>query len=109
MDKYVLVGIVFVLCIVLVVYTQISSGSSSAKTLKQKLQTEFPKFKIIEKSDTLMICEINHRNEPEELVIIRVDSNQKKNIRTFGRRATITYPKQPSIKEIKKDVVPYLT
>lgn len=109
MDKFVLVGIVFVLCIVLVIYTQLSSGSSSsAKTLKQKLQNEFPKYKIIEKSDTLMICEISHRNEPEELVIIRIDSNQKKNIRTFGRRATITYPKQPSIKEIKKDVVPYL-
>lgn len=25
-----------------------------------------------------MICEINHRNEPEELVFIRIDPAQKK-------------------------------
>lgn len=99
MDKYVLVGIVFVLCIVLVVYTQISSGSSSAKTLKQKLQTEFPKFKIIEKSDTLMICEINHRNEPEELVIIRVDSNQKKIFVLLGDEQRLPIPSNPQSKK----------
>lgn len=110
MDKYIWVGIVLVLCLLLVIYTQLGSDhSSSGKTLKQKLQKEFPTHQIIEKSDTLIICAINAHNEPEELVVIRVDSTQKKNIRTFGRRATLTYPKQPSIKEIKKDAVPYLT
>lgn len=55
-----------------------------------------------------MICEMNHRNEPDELVFIRIDPNQKKNIRNFGRRVTFTYPKQPSIGEMRKDFAPYL-
>ncbi|WP_353682205.1 hypothetical protein [Acinetobacter sp. ANC 4862] len=51
---------------------------------------------------------MNHRNEPDELVFIRIDPNQKKNIRNFGRRVTFTYPKQPSIGEMRKDFAPYL-
>ncbi len=95
--------------ILVVWYTQASSGESkNSKNLKQILQNEFPQYKVIEKNGTIMICEINHRNEPDELVFIRVDSNQEKNIRMFGRRATITYKKQPSLREIKKDVAPYL-
>ncbi len=109
MEKYLIVGLVAVILILVVWYTQVSSGDGEdPKNLKQTLQKAFPQYSVIEKNGTIMICEINHRHEPDELVFIRVDSNQEKNIRMFGRRATITYKKQPSLREIKKDVAPYL-
>ncbi|WP_313036011.1 hypothetical protein [Acinetobacter sp.] len=108
MEKYLVVAIVVVVCILLVIYTQRAEGNSTQKSLKEIVQKEFPQYKVIEKNQTIMICEINHRNEPDELIFIRIDPNQKKNIRTFGRRVTFTYSKQPSIKEMRKDFAPYL-
>lgn len=109
MEKYLIVGLVLFILILVVWYTQASSGESKdPTTLKQTLQKAFPEYTVIEKNGTIMICEINQRNEPDERVIIRIDSNQEKNIRMFGQRATITYKKPPSIREIKKDVSPYL-
>jgi hypothetical protein len=109
MEKYLVVAAVVLALILLIAYTQMDSSSSPrGKTFLEQLKEAFPQYKIIEKFGSYMICEISHRNEPEELVIIRFDENQKKNIRTFGRRATLTYPKQPSIREIKKDAAPYL-
>jgi hypothetical protein len=70
---------------------------------------EFGKYKVIEKNQTIMICEINHRNELDELVFIRIDPNQKKNIRSFGRRVTFTYSKQPSVREMRQDFAQYLS
>ncbi|NHB57272.1 hypothetical protein G9F32_04390 [Acinetobacter sp. 194] len=109
MEKYLVVIAVVAALIVLIAYTQINADSNSKQgTFLGKLKSSFPQYTIIEKFGSYMICEINHRNEPEELVIIRFDENQKKNIRTFGRRVTLTYPKQPSMGEIKKDAAPYL-
>ena len=108
MDKYAVAAIVFVLCIVLIIYTQMNDSSSTGKSFKQIVQNAFPKFKIIEKHETIMICEINHRNEPEELVFVRVDPNQQKNIRFSGRMMIVTYPKQPSVREMKKDLSKHL-
>lgn len=109
MEKYFIVGLVALILIVEVWYTQVSSGENKdPNTLKQSLQKAFPQYSVIEKNGTIMICEINHRNEPDELVFIRVDRNQEKNVRMFGRRATITYKKPPSLREIKKDVAAYL-
>ena len=108
MDKYLVVAIVIAICIVMVIYTQ-RGGSSSSRSgntsFKDIVQKEFMKYKVIERNQTIMICEMNHRNE---LVLIRIDPNQKKNIRNFGRRVTFTYPKQPSIGEMRKDFAPYL-
>ncbi len=103
MEKYLVVAIV--------IYIQRGAGSSSRSgnsSFKDIVQKEFMKYKVIERNQTIMICEMNHRNEPDELVLIRIDSNQKKNIRNFGRRVTFTYPKQPSIGEMRKDFAPYL-
>jgi hypothetical protein len=108
MDKYLVVAIVVIVCILIVIYTQRVNSGSSNKSFKKIVQNEFSKYKVIEKNQTLMICEMNHRNEPDELVLIRIDPNQKKNIRNFGRRVTFTYPKQPSIREMRKDFAPYL-
>ena len=111
MDKYLVVAIVIAICIIMVIYTQ-RGGSSSSRSgntsFKDIVQKEFRKYKVIERNQTIMICEINHRNEPDELVLIRIDPNQKKNMRSFGRRVTFTYPKQPSIGEMRKDFASYL-
>ena len=108
MDKYTIVLVVVLLCIALIMYTQMDEGSSKNKSLKQIVQNTFPQFSVIERNGTIMICEINHRNEPEELVFIRIDPNQQKNIRFSGRMLIATYPKQPSIREMKKDFVQHL-
>ncbi|NNH01091.1 hypothetical protein HLH18_09500 [Acinetobacter sp. ANC 5414] len=110
MEKYLVVAIVIAICIVMVIYTQRgeSSSCSGNASFKDIVQKEFMKYKVIERNQTIMICEMNHRNEPDELVLIRIDPNQKKNIRNFGRRVTFTYPKQPSIGEMRKDFAPYL-
>ena len=115
MDKYLVVAIVIAICIVIVIYTQRgeSSSRSGNTSFKDIVQKEFMKYKVIERNQTIMICEINHReinhrNEPDELVLIRIDPNQKKNIRNFGRRVTFTYPKQPSIGEMRNDFASYL-
>ena len=109
MNKYLVVAIVVIVCIVLVIYTQRAAPGSASTSLKDIVQKEFDKYKVIEKNQTIMICEINHRNELDELVFIRIDPNQKKNIRNFGRRVTFTYSKQPSLKEMRKDFAPYLS
>ena len=103
-----IIGIVVFFCILMVIYTQITPSFKDSQSLKSQLQKAFPQLKIIEKNGTVMLCEINHRNEPEELVFIRIDPQQEKSIRSFGRRVTLTYPKYPSIKEIKKDAMPYI-
>ena len=103
MEKYLVVAIV--------IYTQRGAGSSSRSgnsSFKDIVQKEFMKYKVIERNQTIMICEMNPRNQLEELVLIRIDPNQKKNIRNFGRRVTFTYPKQPSMSEMRKDFAPYL-
>ena len=50
-----------------------------------------------------MICEINHRNELDELVFIRIKPNRKKKINRNGRRLDAEYPAIPTIKELKND------
>ncbi|MBK5646526.1 MAG: hypothetical protein I4N51_05015, partial [Acinetobacter sp.] len=49
------------------------------------------------------------RNEPEELVFIRIDPAQKKNLRISGRMLIATYPKAPSVREMRKDFKDYVT
>lgn len=111
MEKYLVVLGVFLVLALVVIYTQLNAGIGSNQdknTFKDTIKKAFPKYTVLDRHDTIIICGVNPRQEQEELVIIRIDPNQKKNIRNFGRRATITYPKQPSIREIKKDTRPYL-
>ena len=72
------------------------------------MQKEFSQYHVIERNQTIMICEVSDDHQPDELVLIRIDPNQKKNMRSFGRRMTFTYPKQPSLREMRKDFAPYL-
>jgi len=93
----------------IIIYTQRADTGSASRSFKDIVQKEFNKYKVIEKNQTIMICEINHRNELDELVLIRIDPSQKKNFRNFGRRITFTYSKQPSVREMRQDFAPYLS
>lgn len=109
MDKYLVVVVVLLACILIVIYTQkVPSTQEKNESLKFKLQKAFPKYKVIERSNAWMICEINHRQELNELVIIRIDENQKKNIRQYGRTVMLTYPHLPKLNTLKKDIAQYL-
>lgn len=107
MNQYLWVSIVIGACILLVIYTQLTP-KGKAKNFKKIVQQTFRHHKVIEKNATIMICEINHRNEPEELVFIRIDPTQKKKLRTSGRMLIATYPKPPSVQEMRKDFKAYL-
>ena len=72
------------------------------------MQKEFSQYHVIERNQTIMICEVSEGHQPDELLLVRIDPNQKKNMRNFGRRMTFTYPKQPSLWEMRKDFAPYL-
>ena len=95
MDKYWLVAIVVIFCIFLVIYTQRAHASPSKMSFKEIVQKEFSQYHVIERNQTIMICEVSDGHQSDELVLIRIDLNQKKNMRNFGRRMTFTYPKQP--------------
>ncbi|MEG0481490.1 MAG: hypothetical protein RR569_00130 [Acinetobacter sp.] len=110
-DKYLIVGIVFVACILLIIYTQLGDAKKEDKTLsfKEKLQKEFPNYTIMERNQNMIICrEGSNPRIPEELVLIRIDPEQKKNLRNSGKMLIATYSKQPSIREIRKDTANYL-
>lgn len=110
MNKYLVVGIVFVVCILILIYTQIELQPKSAKmSFKDILQKEFSAYKVVERNHNMIICkEIPDRAIDEELVLIRIDPNQQKNLRNSGKMLIVTYTKQPSLREIKKDVASYL-
>ena len=110
MDKYLVVAMVFVVCILILIYTQIDRQPKSAKmSFKQILQKEFPTYKVVERNQNMIICKaIPNRRLDEELVLIRIDPNQQKNLRNSGKMLIATYSKQPSVREIKKDVAAYL-
>lgn len=110
-EKYVVVGVVVALCLALIAYTQFSGRNTEDKSLsfKDKLQKSFVGFKVVERNENLIICrEVENQRIPEELVLIRIDPNQQKNLRTSGRMLIATYSKQPSIREVKKDAAAYL-
>lgn len=110
MNNYLVVVIVFVICILILIYTQIDRQPKSAKiSFKQILEKEFPTYKVVERNQNMIICkEIPDRRMDEELVLIRIDAEQNKNLRTSGKMLIATYSKQPSIREMKKDFAAYL-
>ncbi len=98
---------IIVVVILALVVRQVKQKTPTAKySFKQIVQKTFPKYKIIEKNQQIMICEINHRNEPDELVFIRIGN--PKNIRKSGRMVIADYPKAPSPQEMKSDFGRYL-
>lgn len=84
------------------------SKKTKQSNLKDLVKKTFPKQTIIEKFGTVMICEINHRNEPDELVFIRINPSKKKNINKTGRRLNAEYPAVPTARELKIDFQKHL-
>ncbi|MEC8122696.1 MAG: hypothetical protein VX125_02410 [Pseudomonadota bacterium] len=78
----ILVITVVITVIVIFIY---QNRKTNDKNLKEIVKKTFPNHTIIEKFGTVMICEINHRNEPDELVFIRINANKKKNINKIGK------------------------
>lgn len=110
-EKYLIVAIVFAACVLLIIYTQLDDSKKEDPSLsfKEKLQKEFPNYKIVERNQNIIICrEIENQRIPEELVLIRIDAEQKKNLRNSGKMLIATYSKQPSLREIRKDTANYL-
>ncbi|WP_151793071.1 hypothetical protein [Acinetobacter seifertii] len=100
----IILGLIVVISIITII--TILKSKKEKLTLKEKVKKIYPKHTIIEKFGTVMICEINHRNEPDELAFIRI--GQKKKIEKTGRRIAIEYPSQPSINDLKKDLKKYI-
>ena len=78
MDKYLLALVVDCMAYLLVIYTQLAPSGGKKKILSKSYSRHFSRYKVIEKLHHYMICEINHRNEPEELVFIRIDPAKRK-------------------------------
>mgnify|MGYP000352473464 CR=1 FL=1 len=108
MNKLMIVGIVLIFCILMVVYTQIDAKSAKGMDLKEQLQLAFPEYKVIDKYGTWVIGLENQRQYFEERVIIRIDPAQDKNIRHSGQTKILTYSKQPTLRQIKKDIANHL-
>jgi hypothetical protein len=75
----------------------------SKKAFIKLLKASFPKYKILHRNDAYMICEINHRDEFEEIVFIRIRPNQLKKIHRRGRILEANYSQFPSKSEMRKD------
>lgn len=76
------------------------------ESLEMIVKKSFPKYLIINKFGTIMICEINHRNEPDELIFIKTGT--PKSIKREGRRIVASYPQKPTKNELKNDLRKYL-
>lgn len=100
----ILLGIIAVISIIAIAV--IIRKEDQKLSLKEKVKKLYPKHTIIEKLGTIMICEINHRNEPDELVFIRIGTRKK--IEKIGRRVAIEYSAQPKLKELKQDLKNYI-
>ena len=77
MNKYFVVLIVLIVCSLIVIYTQRASSTSNKKSFKHIVQNEFSQYKVIEKNESFVICEINSRNELEEFIVIRIETVNK--------------------------------
>ena len=97
----ILVGIVLVLFIILIVKITRKEKDISLRELVKKT---FPEYIIIEKNKNVMICEINHRNEPDELAFLRLNTNRPKTVKKEGRRLKVEYQKIPTSTELKRDL-----
>lgn len=98
----ILIGLVIIICILFAIIKV--KKNKREISLLEIVKKVFPKNKIIEKFGTVMICEINHRNEPDELAFIRINKNRKKSIKKEGRRLVIEYQGVPTRKELKNDL-----
>lgn len=101
----IVIGITIVVLIAIALGITLSRKEKN-NSFKDIVKKTFPKYIIREKNNQIMICEYNHRNEPDERVFIRIGNTKK--IEKSGRFIIVNYPKQPSSKELKKDLGKFL-
>ena len=77
--------------------------ASSSSNFKQKVQNAFPKYTVLLRSQSVMICELDTRGQPEELVVIRIVPNASKSLSFKSRILVATYPNEPSVHEMRRD------
>jgi hypothetical protein len=105
----IIAGLILLIGLILIVKNMSGKKQNKKNTrteklpLKEVVKKTFPKYKIIEKHQTIMICEINHRNEPDELIFIRIKPNEAKKIRKSGRMLICDYPQNPTAQEMLSD------
>lgn len=95
---------IIILIIALSIIFLIYKYKKKSLTLKDIAKKTYPKHIIIDKFDTIMICEINHRNEPDELAFLRLNPNKAKTIKKEGRRLKVEYQRIPTSTELKRDL-----
>lgn len=100
------VFVVFIAALIALLYKKKNGKKSQLNVteFKKMIKKAFPKYEVIEKNGTFMICRVNIRHELDELVFIRVNQNLKKNIRYSGRMMIINYESQPNEKQLKTDI-----
>ena len=86
-----------------------STGGNSVASLKEAIQREFGRFSIKERNGQILICEIDHRGEFNELIFVRFEMNCEKRIENKGRFIVAKYGYVPSGGEMRKDFDPILS
>ena len=73
------------------------------QSFKQIVQQTFPRYVVLLRSQSTMICELDTRGEPSELVIIRIVPSAKKSLIFKSRVLVATYPSEPTAFEMRRD------
>lgn len=84
---------------------QTRSSSQNLPTLndlKREAENAFPRLKVKERNGQIMICEIDHRGELNELLFIKLDRNKPCKIEEKGRFIDSTFPYVPKSAELKR-------
>ncbi|AUZ05029.1 MULTISPECIES: hypothetical protein [Vitreoscilla] len=84
-------------------FKQIFQKSSKNGNFKQIVQDTFPNYIVLNRSQSIMICEPDIRNEPIELVIIRIDPTVCKNLSFKSKILIAVYPVEPTPFQMKQD------
>jgi len=101
----IITSLFLLICLILITHNMNKKKVNNKDlSLKDLIKKTFPKHHIIDKNQTIMICDFDIRNEPDELAFIRLNPNKKKSIEKLGRRIVINYQKIPSSKELKNDL-----
>lgn len=78
------------------------------ESLREMIEKEFKKHYVIEKNGKTMICEQDTKGFIKELVYISINPNQGKSVKQSGSYMIVSYPKKPTLQEMKKDFGEFL-
>lgn len=115
--KLLIILFVVVICGLIVVWTQREPNKAKGKrqskitlgkaltlgNLKTEAEKEFKRLSIKERNGQILICEIDHRGEFNELVFVRLNTSSPKRVENKGRFLVASYPYIPSGAEMRKD------